>query len=338
MDHLERELRAMLEHRANEVPGHDEMPAGLAGRAARRRTLKLAVAATGAVLAGVLAVAAITTGGAKSAPPRVITSTPTSVPRPSPTTTGSGATEPTTVAVTTTTITTPPATTPPGVPSTGCPTNSVFAPFHAAAPVVGARAVPGLDPSLLGRVRSFVGPRAGFPTDARVLQPDVVLGPGDWSCRVFQSNGGGALMYVFPASAQGSFGAADSSWTTSEQYAGPEVRVTTAVLGHLPDASFACSVFASEPLVAQWVATSGIGSPCAAPAGRQLTKLAAGEYSFVDADGTRGVGVMRVAATTPQLDGDYGIVTCRLTGAEASLCDAIISDYVTRYPGKVPGA
>src|SRR5262249_16924201 len=132
------------------------------------------------------------------------------------------------------------------------------------------------------------------------------------------------------------FGTNDAAWTTSEQYDGPEVRVNTAVLGHEPDAGLACAVFADDPLVQQWVTSSPVGGHCVAPNGRLITKLADGTYSFVDADGTGGVGVMRVPRTTPPLDGDFSIVPCKPTGHEATLCDAVISDYVTRYPGSTP--
>jgi hypothetical protein len=324
-DELEREVRAMLQSRAGEMPTEFPAPPRLAARVARRRAAKLALVGTGvAVLIAVAAagVAAATKPDDKN--PRVITSSvPTTVE------------PPTTVATPLTRKTTP--STPPtvAIAGVGCPTSSVTAPFDLAAPAVGTRAIYGVEPAVVARVRSYVGPRAGFATDSAALEPDVVLGPKDWSCRVYRSNGGGAVMYVFPPSAKSSFGAADS-WATSEKYSGAEVRVVTAVLGHDPDASLACAVFASHPLVKRWMTTSNIATSCAVPAGRVVTRLAAGVYAFVDADGTRGVGVMRVRTTTPQLDGDYGIVTCRLTGADASLCDAIIADYSTRYPGLVP--
>jgi hypothetical protein len=324
-DELEREVRAMLQQRAGDMPGGYDAPPGLAGRVARRRTTRMALAGAGVVVVVALAAGAIGAAATKSKHGRVITSVPTTVPQTTPTTRATGTTTQTTPLVTT-----------PTVAGVGCPTRSVTAPFDVAAPQVGPRKIPGLDPPIANRVRSYVGPRAGFATDARALEPDIVLAPKGWSCRVYRSNGGGAVLYVFPPSAQGSFGTSDSSWTTSEQYAGTEVRVVTAVLGHNPDASLACSVFAGEPLVDQWVATSGVSASCAVTNGRTLTKLAPGVYSFVDTDGTRGVGAMRVRATTPLLDGDYGIVTCKLTGGDASLCDAIISDYTTRYPGSVP--
>jgi hypothetical protein len=319
-DELEREVRSMLQHRANEMAGEYPASPRFAGRVARRRAMKLALAGTGAAMVVALIAAGV---AAATAPndknPRVITSVPTTVAPPK-TTRVTGTTKPTTPDVV--------------VAGVGCPTSSVSAPFAVAAPKVGLRKISGIRPE---RVRSYVGPRAGFATDAAALEPDVVLGPTGWSCRVYRSNGGGAVMYVFPPSAQGSFGAGNS-WTTSEQYAGAEVRVVTAVLGHDPDASLACAVFAGDPLVHAWVTSSGVVGTCALPNGRHVTKLAPGVYSFVDADGTRGVGVMRVRATTPRLDGDYGIVTCKLTGADTSLCDAIISDYSTRYPGVVPTA
>lgn len=318
-DELEREVRAMMQDRASEMPGDIPAPPGLAGRVSRRRAAKLALAGTGVAVVVALVAAGVS---AATAPddknPRVITSVPTTVAPP--------------------TTSTPAPTPTAAVAGVGCPTNSVSAPFDVAAPKVGTRKIAGLKPAVVDRVRSYVGPRAGFATDAAVLEPDVVLGPKDWSCRVFRSNGGGAVMYVFPPSAQGSFGAGASGWTTREQYTGPEVRVVTAALGHDPDLGLACSVFAGDALVEAWAGSSGLVRSCAMVNGRRTSNTAPGVYSFVDTDGTRGVGVMRVSATTPQLAGDYGIVTCRLTGADASLCDAIISDYHTRYPGLVPGA
>jgi hypothetical protein len=327
-DEIERNVRAMLQQRAAEMPPQ-QMAAGLAGRVARRRTTKLALAGVGAVVVVALVAAGVAAAtGSDNKHQRVITSVPTSVSPPT-----------TTRATSTTTPRTTPAVTVAGV---GCPTSSVTAPFDVPAPTVGTRQVAIADAAVANRVRSYVGPRAGFATDAHALEPDVVLGPAGWSCRVYRSNGGGAVMYVFPPSVQGSFGPGDSSWTTSEQYAGTEVRVETALLSHGPDISLACAAFAGDPLVDRWqlVSAPAVSSEtCAAPAGRVLTRLGPGVIAFVDADGTRGVGVMRVRASTERLpDADYGIVTCKLTGADASLCDAIIADYTARYPGVEPDA
>ena len=218
----------------------------------------------------------------------------------------------------------------------GCPTISVAVPRRP--PPVGTWQTAGVDPAIASRVHSYVGPRAGYATNPHALEPDVVLGPIGWACRVYRANGGGAVMYVFPPDAQAAFGSSDTSWTTSASYGGPEVRVETAVLGHLPDASLASAVFATDPIVAQWAASPDFVGTCALPAGRHVTQLTAGVYSFVDPDGTRGVGVMRVRATTPQLDGDYGIVTCKLSGPDASLCDAVVANYWARHPASILGA
>jgi hypothetical protein len=332
MEELERELQAMLRHRASTMPSSYEASSELVGRTARRRMTKVtAVAGVFVIVVAAAVAGAIGAGATKHRTPFVI-SNPTTAPQSS----SSSTTLPKRNVTTTTPPTSTPSTSSLAVQSLGCPTTSVFAPFAVAAPKVRPRDVdvPGLSSAERRLVRSYVGPRAGFSTDGAV-EPDVVLGPKGWSCRVYRHNGGGAELYVFPPSAQDSFGAADAAWTTSEQYDGPEVRVDTAVLGHDPDAALACTVFASDPLVQHWVTSSPIGGQCAAPNGRRITG-ADGTYAFVDADGTRGVGVMRVRATTPTLDGDFSIVTCKLTGREAALCDAILSDYVTRYAGAPP--
>ena len=315
----------MLQARASEISPGDDVPAGLGGRVARRRTMKMVVGATASVIVvGAIAAGAVTTATTKGKHPRVIASNTTTIAPPTPTTVVPSTTIPTSV----------PVAVPPVVAGVGCPTSSVTAPFDVRAPSVGTREVSGLTSAIVSRVRSFVGPRAGFATDAAALEPDVVLGPKGWSCRVFRSNGGGAVMYVYPPAAQGSF-VGDAAWATSATYAGPEVRVETAVLGHDPDISLACPVFATDPIVEHWAATAAAPTTCALPTGRTVTKFGAGVFTFVDADGTRGVGVMRVRTTAP-LDGDFGVVTCKLTGADATLCDAVISDYITRYPGSAP--
>jgi hypothetical protein len=240
-DQFEHELRDMLWARASDISPAGTVPAGLIGRVAHRRTMKLIVGTGVAVIAvGAVAAGAIT-ATATDKHPRVIASNTTTIAPP-----------PTSVATPTTkaTTTTAPAAVP-AIASFGCPTTSVSGP-DTAGPTVATRTIPGLDPSLVNRVRSYVGPRAADRSNAGTLEPDVVLGPNGWVCRVFRSNGGGAVMYVYPPAAQDSF-QSGGAWTTSGSYSGPEVRVETAVLGHDPDISLACPVFANDPIVQQWL-------------------------------------------------------------------------------------
>ena len=73
-----------------------------------------------------------------------------------------------------------------------------------------------------------------------------------------------------------------------------------------------------------------LGMECAVPPGRRLTHIEAHVSTFVDADGARGAGWLRLPSAG-RGDGQISVLTCRpTTGLTAADCDTIIADYAAR--------
>jgi hypothetical protein len=221
-------------------------------------------------------------------------------------------TPPTTTTATASTTTT---SLPARVATAACPITYTLTPSTPLpAPSIDAREPAAGDASLFQQLASYAA-----TTDPRY----VVLGPKNWKCQTTIAADGQNGMVIFdPAGAN----------------LASSLDVATAPIGILDDwlwhgdvgSSLACSVF-DDPALVQYL-TQGFPSALPCPkAGRTVTRVDAHVATFVDPDGTHGVGWMILPSSTAVDDGKLSILTCRPTGGLTTAeCDTIIADWIAR--------
>jgi hypothetical protein len=172
---------------------------------------------------------------------------------------------------------------------------------------------------------------ASFYSNGRL----TVLAPAGWACSALLAADGGQRLDVYPQ------GQPD----LSTQQAAPGalvVQVDGEWTGHGPGALLICPLFPGSPAVT----FLGGSPPCAAPPpGEQVTRLTDDAVTFRDPGGVRGTGagsggplVSVGAAVYPQVHPEpqggvtVAILSCTLTAAQASLCEAIERDFLVRDP------
>jgi hypothetical protein len=204
-----------------------------------------------------------------------------------------------------------------GVATVACPIiYGITGATPATPPSTASRVPPGIAPDRLTGHASFAA-----TTDDRY----VVLGPDSWSCQTTYATDGDNGMVVYK--------------TGSPPATAPDVF--TAPIAILNDYLWhggvgggeACSIF-DDPAVVQYE-TQNFPEQLPCPhAGRTVTRVSANEATFVDADGTRGVGLISLPTSSAVDDGKISVLMCRPTdGLTADQCDTIIADYATRLTG-----
>jgi hypothetical protein len=167
------------------------------------------------------------------------------------------------------------------------------------------------DPAVLAHLRAFAA-----ATDPRY----AVLGPEAWACHSQFSENGNDLMAVYDPATQFE--------KTYDALLRAPIAIDNDRLWH-GAAVTACSVFDDPAVVQNVTRLSPHDLPCPR-AGRTVTRLSAQVSTFVDVDGARGVGWIKLPS--PQgADGFVSVLTCRPTaGLTAADCDTIVADFATR--------
>jgi hypothetical protein len=195
----------------------------------------------------------------------------------------------------------------PSVPTVACPiTYSLTPDTPLPAPSSEPRRPTAGDPAQLGHLTSFAA-----TTDPRY----VVLGPTGWNCEATIAADGQNGITVSPPESTRAGG----------------ISIINDFLWHGGVGStLACSVFDDPALVQYLTQTFPSALPCPR-AQRTVTKVNSNVSTFVDADGTRGVGIIVLPSSGQVDDGRLSILTCTpTTGLTAAGCDTIIADWIAR--------
>ena len=300
MDDLERDLSELLQQRVAALPDQYEAPPALVGRARRRRTLKRVSLVVSVVVIATGTAAGVAQVAGRQHPHHVITTLPP------PSTTSTTATLP----ASTSTSTSPPR---PRVATVACPITYILTgetPYPA--PVIEPRVPQAGDRTLLGHLTSFAA-----TTDPRY----VVLAPTGWTCAMTAATDGQNGMDVQPP------GAAPGSDPGSTG----GIAIINDYLWHGGVGStLACTVF-DDPALVQYVTQNYPGQlPCPS-AGRTVTRVDTHVATFVDPDGTHGVGVDGAAVESTGRRRQISILRCKPTvGLTTADCDTIIADFIVR--------
>ena len=163
----------------------------------------------------------------------------------------------------------------------------------------------------------------------------TVLGPAGWACGALVAADGGQKIDVFPP------GQPDDATRLAPR--GTElVEVVGDYTGHVPGAEVVCALFPSSPAASE-VAQSGL--PCRVSASQKTVRLTPDVVTFADAPHVTGSGAgsggtlaSTGAAVYPQLASgsadsvDVALLSCTLPKSEATLCRAVLGDFLVRNP------
>jgi hypothetical protein len=287
MDDFERELRDMLGDRVVSMPPPADASPQLLTRARRRRAAKMTALAVSVVIVAGGTAGAIAHVTRDDRPHQVITSTPTTIPRPI-----------------VQTVLCPPD------PEPRYPTTVVVPPLLPRVPTAG-------DAEALSMLQSFASAdRAQF----------VVLGPKRWACHVPQGPRFAMVVYN-PAVTTESAATADNAPIVVE-YASP--------FSDPRGAPLACTVF-DDPSVMKSVGAATADCLNERTPQRTATRVNEHVSTFVDANGDRGVGFLRLPAPESGSAGSVIVLTCRPNDdLSAATCDTIIADFVARIDAEIP--
>jgi hypothetical protein len=161
----------------------------------------------------------------------------------------------------------------------------------------------------------------------------TVLGPAGWACGALVAGDGGQKLDVYPP------GSSDYSTTLAPKGAAL-VEVTAEYTGHLPGAEVVCALFPHSAAAADVKAG---GLPCPTAASEKRTTLTPDVVTFRDPAGVTGAGAgsggrltSSGAAVYPQLpfgsdaSVNVSLLSCTLPTKSATLCGAILGDFVVR--------
>jgi hypothetical protein len=281
MDDFERELRAMLNDRVAASPEAFDAPPVLLQRARRRRSTKLTALTASVVVVIGGAAGAITQIAGDNGPRRVITTAPTTEPRPS-------------------------------VPTVICEEDRVDNIFGTRVLPPNTPRVPTAgDPAQISKLASFAA------EDVPWL---IALGPASWTCH--WPLDGGTIVIFDGTTTSGRVPTVDEA---------PIAVDTGTLVDDPPGARLACSVF-DDQAVMEHVNRDDAGD-CVhdRTPSRTVTRVDEHVATFVDSDGSRGVGWMLLPTSESAPGGFVTVLTCRPTvGLTADECDTIIADFIAR--------
>jgi len=163
----------------------------------------------------------------------------------------------------------------------------------------------------------------------------TVLGPPGWACGALVAADGGQDLAIYPPG--------KPDYSSSEAPKGAAViQMAADYTGHLPGAEQVCALFPSSAAAADVM--SG-GLPCRVPARQKTAAFTPDILMFTDAPGVTGTGTGSGgalpsvgAAVYPQLpfasnaSVDVSLISCTLPKKSASLCSAIVGDFLVRRP------
>jgi hypothetical protein len=163
----------------------------------------------------------------------------------------------------------------------------------------------------------------------------TVLGPAGWACGGLVAADGGQKLDVFPP------GTPDYSTELAPKGAAL-VEVDADYTGHLPGADEICALFPHSAAASE--VQSG-GMSCPAPTGEKTSQVTSDIVSFTDPPAVAGTGsgsggslASVGAGVYPQLpfggtaSVDISLLSCTLPKKTASLCPAILNDFLARNP------
>jgi hypothetical protein len=161
----------------------------------------------------------------------------------------------------------------------------------------------------------------------------TVLGPSGWTCGALVAADGGQKLDVYPPGRPGYS-------TTLAPKGAALVEVTAEYTGHLPGAEVVCALFPHSAAAAEVKAAA---LPCPAAAREERTSLTSDVVTFRDPAGVTGAGAgsggrltSSGAGVYPQLGSgsqasvNVSLLSCTLPKKSASLCGAILRDFVVR--------
>jgi hypothetical protein len=169
----------------------------------------------------------------------------------------------------------------------------------------------------------------------------TVLGPAGWACSALVAADGGQKLDVYPP------GSPDYSVVLPPKGASL-VQVETDYTGHLPGAELVCALF-PHSVAATAVTQSQLS--CPVPAGEVTAPVTSDVVKFTDPPDITGSGAASGgarpstgAAVYPQLSLAPGasvnvsVLSCTMPKKTASLCPAILGDFLVRNPATFTGA
>jgi hypothetical protein len=169
----------------------------------------------------------------------------------------------------------------------------------------------------------------------------TVLGPAGWSCAALVAADGGQKLDVYAP------GSPDYSETLAPKGASL-IEVDADYTGHGPGAEVVCALF---PHSAAATSVTQNSLSCPVPSGQVTVPLTSDVMKFTDPPGVTGSGAgsggvltSTGAAVYPQLlsasnvSVNVSLLSCTLPKKSASLCRAILGDYLVRNPPVFVGA
>jgi hypothetical protein len=169
----------------------------------------------------------------------------------------------------------------------------------------------------------------------------TALGPAGWACSALVAGDGGQVLDIYPP------GSPDYTATLVPKGAAV-IQVEHDYTGHLPGAEEVCALFPNSAAAAE-VKTSQV--PCPAFAGEETSDLTSDVVRFTDPPNVQGSGAGSGgalssvgAAIYPQLSFgdsdsvDISLLGCTLPKKNASLCSAVIDDFLVRNPPSYAGS
>jgi hypothetical protein len=168
----------------------------------------------------------------------------------------------------------------------------------------------------------------------------TVLGLAGWSCSALVAADGGQKLDVYPP------GKPDYGVHIVPKGAAV-IEVDADYTGHLPGAEDVCALYPQSAAAAE---VEKDGMSCPAPPGEMTSALTDDVVTFTDEPGIRGTGAgsggslkSAGAAVYPQLPSASGasvnvsLVSCTLPSKMASVCSAILCDFLVRNPPSYTG-
>jgi hypothetical protein len=169
----------------------------------------------------------------------------------------------------------------------------------------------------------------------------TALGPEGWACSALLAGDGGQVLDVYPP------GSPDYTATLAPKGA-TIIQVVHDYTGHLPGADEVCALF-PKSAAANEVKSSQMS--CPSVVGERTSGLTSDIVKFTDPPGVSGSGVGSGSALSsigavvyPQLSFgdndsvDVSLLSCTLPKKSASLCSAVIDDFLERNPPSYVGS
>jgi hypothetical protein len=168
----------------------------------------------------------------------------------------------------------------------------------------------------------------------------TVLGPAGWACSALVAADGGQKLDVYPPG--------KPDYSVSQVPKGAAViEVDADYTGHLPGAEEACALFPHSAAASELEQDD---MSCPAPPGEKTSALTDDVVRFTDPPGISGTGAASGGSLTstgaevyPQLPSasdvsvDISLLSCTLPVKMASVCSAILGDFLVRNPPSYAG-